>query len=261
MDRVHSLIQALRPPRRFESDARCWISFGGNVGDVKATFDAALALLSLHPQIQVGRRSGLYSTAPMGSDAGKAFINSVCELTTTLDPFELLNVLQKIENQLGRVRDVRWGPRTLDLDILSYGERALNEPDLVLPHPAVTYRKFVLVPLMELADGWVHPVCQLTATQMAERLEASPLKVRVIDVDLKTLDQIKDSLIAQFPALTFDVPSSDSRDGVLICVGTDGPCATSGPLIDLSRSPGDVLEKLTSAFTAIFDSPIRISDW
>lgn len=260
MDRVHSLYQALRPPRRFGTDARCWISFGGNVGDVKATFDAALALLSLHPQIQLGRRSGLYSTAPMGSDAGKAYVNSVCELTTTLEPFDLLSVLQKIENQLGRVRDIRWGPRTLDLDILSYGDRIISEPDLVIPHPALTYRQFVLVPLNEVESEWIHPVCRLSSGELAKRLASKPLHVKIVGVDQDQIDKIAASLMSQFPFLSILGPGSENGQSISVCT-SNCEHETDEPMIELGRSPGDLLEKLISAFTAIFDSPIRIGDW
>ena len=260
MERAQTLIQALRPPRRFGADARCWISFGGNVGDVRATFDAALALLSLHSQIQLGRRSGLYSTEPMGSEAGKAFINSVCELTTTLEPIDLLTVLQKIENQLGRVRDIRWGPRTLDLDILSYGDRVLIEPDLIIPHPALTYRQFVLVPLNEVEPGWIHPICHLSSAELSKRLEAHPLHVKIVGVGQDQVDKVTAPLMSHFPRVSMAAPAATHEKAIVICVSEDA-IPSDEPTIQLGRSPGDLLEKLMSAFTAIFDSPIRISDW
>ncbi|WP_010582534.1 2-amino-4-hydroxy-6-hydroxymethyldihydropteridine diphosphokinase [Schlesneria paludicola] len=238
----------------------CWISFGGNVGDVKATFDAALALLSLHCHIQLGQRSGLYTTAPMGSSAGRPFINSVCELTTKLSPLRLLNVLQCVENQLGRVRDIRWGPRTLDLDILTYGQYVHDEPDLIVPHPALTYRRFVLDPLAEVATDWRHPVSEMSARQLVARLEPRPLRVALPEISPSQLDKLSGQLRTRFPEVKLvhaDVEQSD-----VLRVRTSSP-ATEGEraVIDLRRSPGDLLEQLTSTLTAALDAPQRLSDW
>lgn len=247
-------------PQAESPGVRCWISFGGNVGDVKATFDAALALLSLHCHIRLGQRSGIYSTQPMGSCSGKPFLNSVCELTTQLDPQCLLGVLQCVENQLGRVRDIRWGPRTLDLDILSYGDRLIDEPDLVVPHPALTYRRFVLDPLVEIASEWKHPAYSISAGELAGRLTTRPLRVSLLDVTPMQIDKLASQLRARFADLEL-LSSPDCDESVLPIRTTANSTDCREAIVDLSRSPGDLLEQLTSALTAVFDSPQRISDW
>jgi 2-amino-4-hydroxy-6-hydroxymethyldihydropteridine diphosphokinase len=113
----------------------------------------------------------------MGDAAGDDFLNSAAELATELAPRELLQRLQEIENQFGRERTLRWGPRTLDLDLILYGDVVIDEPDLQVPHPACWYRRFVLDPLAELAPEVVHPVKQLTIGKLRARLLDRPLRV------------------------------------------------------------------------------------
>lgn len=241
---------------------RCWISFGGNVGDVKSTFNAALALLSLHSEIQLGRRSGLYSTAPMGRLAGAPFVNSVCELVTTIDPHKLLKVLQCVENHLGRVRDVCWGPRTIDLDLMSYGTCVFEHPDLIVPHPGVTYRRFVLDPLVEVDRDWVHPKCGVTAGELLERLNRRPLAVSIVDVPFEHAEVLEEKLTRKFPDLKLVCDSSPRSCPYRLRIRTSGSAVDCRlPTIDLRRSPGDLFERLSSALTAIFDQPHRIGDW
>ena len=243
-----------------DSSTTCWISFGGNVGDVRATFDAALALLSLHSQIGLCRRSGIYGTAPMGAQAGSPFLNSVCELTTQLSACDLLKILQSVETQLGRVRTICWGPRTLDLDLLSYGTSIVDEPLLVLPHPALTYRRFVLDPLVEVDPHWSHPACNTTAAQMLDRLHHRPLRVALTDIPPERHESLSAQLRAKFPE-TEIVPELEICGGVIPISMSSRPGRDGRAVVDLRRSPGDVFEKLSSALTAIFDAPIRVSDW
>jgi 2-amino-4-hydroxy-6-hydroxymethyldihydropteridine diphosphokinase len=240
-------------------DYHCWISFGGNVGDVKATFDAALALLSLHCHIQLKERSGLYCSTPMGSQAGSPFLNSICGLTTQLNPQQLLSALQSVETQLGRVREICWGPRTLDLDLLSYGNCIVNEPRLVIPHPALTYRRFVLNPLVEVAANWRHPTCQNTVGQILDRVTSRPLQIRLLDVPSEQAEDLLCQLLPQFPDIKFVMDGESSAAIPFLMRSMSTTC--DDMIVDLRRSPGDMLEQLTSALTAIFDTPRRVSDW
>ncbi len=238
----------------------CWISFGGNVGNVKATFDAALALLSLHSQIHLGKRSGLYCSTPMGSQAGSPFLNSVCGLTTGLAPHDLLSVLQSVEIQLGRVREIDWGPRTLDLDLLSYGDRIIDEPKLVIPHPAMTYRRFVLDPLLEIDPDWRHPTFGESATWTLSRLKKRPIQLALLEIPADQVCELSGQLATHFSDLEW-VSEPPWNDDVLP-IHLSGSSPPAGlRLIDLRRSPGDLRERLRSALTAIFDEPKRISDW
>ncbi|MDQ2780749.1 MAG: 2-amino-4-hydroxy-6-hydroxymethyldihydropteridine diphosphokinase [Pseudomonadota bacterium] len=135
---------------------RVFIGLGGNVGDVRSALAAAFDALDRLRGTRVTGRSSLYRSAPI--DAGGAdYLNAVAELATTLEPIELLQALQRIEADAGRERPYRNAPRTLDLDVLLYGQRQIESDSLTLPHPRLQHRAFVLRPLLELAPGIAHP--------------------------------------------------------------------------------------------------------
>src|SRR5262249_50826208 len=133
--------------------ASALIALGGNVGDVRATFRKAIANICGMAQAALLARSSDYATPPWGDEAQARFINACIEIDTSLDPHALLFTLQKIETRFGRDRahERRWGPRTLDLDLIAYDDVSLQKPELTLPHPRLFERAFVLVPLAEIA--------------------------------------------------------------------------------------------------------------
>lgn len=134
-----------------------YLGFGANLGDRYGQIKKALALIHVLPETKITRLSSFYETAPVGYTDQGSFFNGACELETTLSPQELLTSLLSIEDSLGRVRSIRWGPRTIDLDILFYNHLILRQPDLIIPHPAIAERGFVLYPLCEIAPHFVHP--------------------------------------------------------------------------------------------------------
>ena len=151
--------------------ATVYIALGSNLGDRRASIDAAIARLDAVPGVRVTRRSSLYETAPVGGPAGQgSYLNAVVEATSTLGPDDLLARLQVIEADLGRVRTERDGPRTIDLDILLHGDAVLDSPQLTLPHPRLHERLFVLDPLAEIAPGVVHPTVGQTVSKLRFRL-------------------------------------------------------------------------------------------
>src|ERR1700742_5098371 len=133
------------------------IALGGNVGDVRATFQRAIANICGMTQAALLARSSDYVTPPWGDEQQPRFLNACIEIETGLDPHALLFTLHKIEKKFGRdrARETRWGPRTLDLDLIAYDEVSLSKPELTLPHPRLFERAFVLVPLAEIAPDRV----------------------------------------------------------------------------------------------------------
>jgi len=164
-------------PRYSEVMRTAYIGMGGNLaswaGEPAVTLaDAVLCLESLG---RVTRRSSLYSTAPVGFAGQPRFVNAAVELETALEPRALLNTLMAIEHEFGRDRSagIANGPRTLDLDLLLFGDLEINEPGLVIPHPRLSERAFVLVPLVEIAPRVLVPTRGETVEQLFSKLLAS----------------------------------------------------------------------------------------
>lgn len=137
--------------------AEALIALGGNVGDVRATFQKAISHICGMTQAALLARSSDYSTPPWGDERQARFINACIAIDTSLDPHALLFTLHKIERKFGRDRanEMRWGPRKLDLDLLAYDDVKIDQPGLTLPHPRLFERAFVLVPLAEIAPARV----------------------------------------------------------------------------------------------------------
>lgn len=129
---------------------RVFISLGSNLGDKRANLERAVELLSKEEGLYIKGVSSFYRTAPVGPVQQDWFVNNVLEAMVVLAPRELLNVLLSIERKMGRVRDIQWGPRLIDLDLLLYGDIFINERDLIIPHPRMRERAFVIMPLAEL---------------------------------------------------------------------------------------------------------------
>jgi len=148
----------------------CYVGVGSNTGDPVGNCLEALDRLCASETIEVIRRSSLYQTEPVGIRDQPWFINAVAEVRTTLEAHSLLSVLQGIEERMGRVRTEKGGPRVIDLDILLYGERVIRDETLCVPHPEMHKRRFVLVPLMEIASYLIHPVYGISIRGLLERL-------------------------------------------------------------------------------------------
>jgi 2-amino-4-hydroxy-6-hydroxymethyldihydropteridine diphosphokinase len=131
--------------------AKAYLGLGSNLGDKRAMLLDALERLDATPGLRVVARSGFYRTPPWGETNQDWFLNAAAVVETDLSPRDLLAACLAVERALGRVRERKWGPRTIDIDVLAYEGRKVQEPDLVLPHPYLMERAFVLKPLLEIA--------------------------------------------------------------------------------------------------------------
>lgn len=134
-----------------------YLSLGGNLGDRLSNLTIAIRLISERIG-EVLEESSIYETKAWGDTSQPDYLNMVIVVKTTLNPEELLNETQKIENELGRKRIEKWGARTLDIDILLINQLVINTERLKIPHPLMSERKFVLLPLMEIASEFIHPI-------------------------------------------------------------------------------------------------------
>lgn len=134
---------------------KSYLGIGGNIGDTKNNIEETVRLLAENPNINVTRVSSLYETEPVGYTDQDWFLNIVVEIETSLTPMELLKECQHIENELKRVRTIRWGPRTIDVDILLYEDYESDEEILTIPHPRMTTRAFAMIPLYEIKQDLV----------------------------------------------------------------------------------------------------------
>jgi 2-amino-4-hydroxy-6-hydroxymethyldihydropteridine diphosphokinase len=154
---------------------RAFVGLGGNLGDPQAAMREALHRLDASGDVRIVAVSSLYRTPPWGKIDQPDFLNAVAEVATRLDPRALLDLCLATESQLKRVRAERWGPRVIDMDVLWFDNRIVDEAGLQVPHPRMAERAFVMVPLAEVAPEL--PIRGLTAAELAERLDTSGITI------------------------------------------------------------------------------------
>jgi 2-amino-4-hydroxy-6-hydroxymethyldihydropteridine diphosphokinase len=154
-----------------------YISLGSNLGDRAAMLERAIAAMN-SAGLRVTRQSPFYITEPVGAPGQAWFLNAVAEAETSLMPLQLLHALLKVERELGRQRITPHGPRSIDLDILFYGSSVICSRELEIPHPRLAERRFVLIPMAQLAPEFRHPVVRKSITQLlAETLDRSEVRL------------------------------------------------------------------------------------
>jgi len=152
--------------------AKVYLSLGSNVGDREEYIEQAIFLLEKNPDIQVTKRSSNYETEPEGGVDQPPFINAAVSIITKLPAEKLLEICQEIETALGRDREMEWGPRTIDIDILLYDDQIVSEDKLQIPHPLMHERMFVLKPLKEIAPAAIHPVLEKSIEALYDERKA-----------------------------------------------------------------------------------------
>lgn len=153
---------------------KVYLGLGSNMGRRKYNITAALKKLAQESGLDISKVSSLYETEPVGGPKQKKFLNAVAEIQTTLLPEDLLKILKSIEKKIGRTEShAKWGPRVIDLDVLCYDDLIFKNKSLTIPHPLMHERSFVLVPFMEIAPDFKHPVLKKTIRDLCYGLEQS----------------------------------------------------------------------------------------
>lgn len=155
-----------------------FLLLGSNEGDREQWIKNGIDLIKQHCG-EIIAQSSIYETAAWGLENQPVFFNQVIELATTLNPFELLTTIQEIEKECGRQRTLKWGQRTLDIDILFYGAEIIHTNTLTIPHPFIAERRFTLAPLHEIAPNFTHPVLQKTVAVLLQEC-SDPLDAKAI---------------------------------------------------------------------------------
>ena len=154
-----------------------FIAIGSNLGIPKENCIEAIDIISSNPDIKITSKSSFYQTAPVGNTKQGWFINAVIKVSTQLTSDILLSALLKIESKMGRIRNEKWGPRIIDLDLLFYDNIVIKQKDLTLPHPEIQKRNFVLKPLNEIGENYIHPTLQKSiSTLLKESKDSSVVK-------------------------------------------------------------------------------------
>jgi 2-amino-4-hydroxy-6-hydroxymethyldihydropteridine diphosphokinase len=163
-----------------------YLLIGGNMGDRISIFQHTIRQIGLKCG-EIVLQSGLYETAAWGNTNQPDFLNQALKIESNLTPHELLEFILTIEKEMGRFRNIPFGPRTIDIDILFYGSKIVSEPGLDIPHPRMAARRFVLVPLNEIAPDFVHPVFKIPVKELLE-ICTDPLSVNKYEAIVNNKD-------------------------------------------------------------------------
>ncbi len=179
---------------------RTFIAIGSSALDGIEQVGSAVEHLRQHAEIDVVSVSPWFATAPVGQVQSR-FINGVVEVFTSLPPLQLLDALQQMERDLGRMPGERWGPRAIDLDLLAYSEAEFHDQRLMLPHPALWYRRFVLDPWEQIAGDWMVPRWDMSVADLRQRLLQRALPVRLTGGSRAGRQEIADRMTDEFGGL------------------------------------------------------------
>lgn len=151
-----------------------YIGIGSNMDNPLEQCRKAIRLIAASSGLTLSKSSSFYKTEPVGITDQDWFVNAVVSAETTLSPSDILNTLLGIEQQMGRTRQLKWGPRVIDLDLLFYDDSILEYPGLKVPHPEIQNRRFILAPMNEIAGEFIHPVLKKSISKLLAELPAIP---------------------------------------------------------------------------------------
>ncbi len=151
-----------------------YIGIGSNMDNPLEQCRKAIGLIAASPDLTLSKTSSFYKTEPVGITDQGWFVNAVVSAETTLSPTDVLKTLLGIERQMGRTRQLKWGPRVIDLDLLFYDDSILEYPGLKVPHPEIQNRRFILAPMDEIAGGLIHPLLKKSINKLLAELPANP---------------------------------------------------------------------------------------
>lgn len=147
-----------------------FLLLGSNLGNRAEVLDRAIEALKTN-NVQLVNRSSVYETAAWGKTDQQAFLNQVVEVKTRYNPAELLSIILNIEYELGRVREVKWGERLIDIDILYFNDLVIKDEELEIPHPGIPARRFTLIPLVEICPQFIHPIKQINQKELLDNCQ------------------------------------------------------------------------------------------
>ncbi len=233
---------------------KAWIALGSNIGDSKGYIEKALHLMK-ERGVEVLTCSELIVTKPYGGVEQDDFLNGLCMVETLKSPHDLLMTLLEIERELDRVREIKWGPRTIDLDIIYYEDEVISTGDLIIPHPEMQKRHFVLEPLCEISPNFIHPVLKKTSSELLFDLN---LKEELEWLESRERFGMKLGLDSTYRMLDLlDNPQEDLK--VLHVAGTNGKGSTCAYLSSVLEEAGYDVGLFTSPFIESFNERFQIN--
>lgn len=241
----------------------CLLGLGSNVGDREATLRAAFEEIDALPDVRLRKNSEWHRSPPLGGppDQGE-FLNAAALVETTIPPLALLDELQDIEKRHGRERGEQWAPRPLDIDILLYGREVAETDMLILPHPRMSFRRFVLAPAAEIAPRMLHPVIGWPVERLLLHLTSASDRAAILSTSETVRGQVAEFLVSRFAAKSTSAPQFARAEllwppAVTAWLAMPPPAAPGGASSPPSRLPyaGAALPKLTIVIDAPLPTP------
>lgn len=229
----------------------CFVALGGNLGDTQAVFAAALSSME-RLGITIEKKSSLYQSAPMGPNAGELFLNAIVQLKYSGSGLDLLAILHQVEAEFQRTRTIHWGPRSLDLDLLAIECEVIDQPAIVVPHPALWYRRFVVEPFAEIAPDWQHPTLNTSAASLLASMNQSCLYLALAEVSKPDCEELSQKLAPRFADGKFSL-SHELRDNTFATL-------LSAPAIPGRTQPPSPTERVVTVERP-GETPLSLDSW